>query len=64
MREALQGHGYTIREVSDGEDAVKRFKENRTIDLIIRLRDAEKERKGSLSLNTRLQKVREVLDRR
>jgi CheY-like chemotaxis protein len=35
MREALQGHGYTILEAIDGEDAVERFKEQRNIDLII-----------------------------
>jgi CheY-like chemotaxis protein len=35
MREALQGHGYTVREAIDGEDAVERFKEHRDIDLII-----------------------------
>ncbi len=104
MREALQGHGYTIREASDGEDAVKRFKENRNIDLIIidsvmpkkNGREAYEEIRGidphikvlftsghtkdvvldkgivekefdfiakPLSLNTLLQKVREVLDR-
>ncbi|MBA4390816.1 MAG: hypothetical protein C0399_07745, partial [Syntrophus sp. (in: bacteria)] len=35
MREALQEHGYTVREATDGEDAVERFKEHRDIDLII-----------------------------
>ena len=35
MREALQGHGYTITEAIDGEDAVRKFKENRDIHLII-----------------------------
>ncbi len=35
MREALQGHGYTIREATDGEDAIERFKEHRDMDLII-----------------------------
>ncbi len=35
MREALQGHGYTIREAIDGEDTIERFTEHRDIDLII-----------------------------
>jgi PAS domain S-box-containing protein len=35
MREALQGHGYIITEAIDGEDAVRKFKENRDIHLII-----------------------------
>jgi two-component system cell cycle sensor histidine kinase/response regulator CckA len=35
MREALQGYGYTIREATDGEDAVEKFRQYRDIDLII-----------------------------
>ncbi|MBA4389915.1 MAG: hypothetical protein C0399_03145 [Syntrophus sp. (in: bacteria)] len=35
MREALKGHGYTVREATDGEDVVERFKEYRDIDLIV-----------------------------
>ncbi len=35
MREALKGQGYTIREAIDGEDAIKRFNEDRDVDLII-----------------------------
>jgi PAS domain S-box-containing protein len=35
IREVLQQYGYTVREATDGEDAIERFKKHRDIDLVI-----------------------------